>query len=107
MKIEVPDEIFGIKKFECEVISNNNVATFIKELRLKLPEGLNMDFRAGGYAQLYIPPFDIDFKDFDIEDEYKPDWDKYKVWDNKCVNDEEIFRLTQWLITLKKKVLFI
>tara|TARA_B100000427_G_scaffold329402_1_gene345458 strand:- start:5802 stop:7022 length:1221 start_codon:yes stop_codon:yes gene_type:complete len=92
MKIKIPDEIFSIKKFECEVISNHNVATFIKELRLKLPEGVDVDFRAGGYAQLYIPPFNCTFKDFDVEKEFCEDWDKFKLWDIKGSNDEEIFR---------------
>ncbi len=58
MKVQVPEEFFGVKKWECEVVANNNVATFIKELTLKLPEGENVDFRAGGYVQLEAPPFD-------------------------------------------------
>ena len=92
MKIKVPDEIFSIRKFECEVISNHNVATFIKDLRLRLPEGLDMDFRAGGYIQLYIPPYNLQYSEFDVEDEFKPDWDKFKLWDIKANNPEEIFR---------------
>ena len=92
LKIEIPEEIFNIQKFECTVRSNNNVATFIKELVLELPEGLDLDFKAGGYIQIYIPPYSIDFKDFDVEEEYRPDWDKYKLWDLKATNDEEIFR---------------
>lgn len=92
MSIKIPDEIFSIKKFECEVISNHNVATFIKELRLKLPDDVDVDFRAGGYVQLYIPPFNCSFKDFDVEKEFCGDWDKFKLWDIKGTNDEEIFR---------------
>ena len=92
IKIKIPDEIFSIKKFECEVISNDNVATFIKDLRVKMPENLDLDFRAGGYIQIYIPKFELDFKEFDVDKEYHPDWDKYKIWDNKCKNEEEVFR---------------
>ena len=80
LKINVPEEIFGVKEWECEVISNDNVATFIKELVLKLPEGENVDFRAGGYVQLEAPKYEIDYKDFDIQDEYHSDWDKFKFW---------------------------
>jgi len=92
MKIQIPEEIFSIQKFECEVISNDNVATFIKELKLKLPEGMDLGFKAGGYIQIYIPPYQLSYKEFDIEDEYREDWDKYKLWDLKASNDEEIFR---------------
>ena len=81
MKIQVPEEFFGVKKWECEVIANNNVATFIKELTLKLPEGENVDFRAGGYVQLEAPPFDVKFSDFDIDEEYRGDWDRFKFFD--------------------------
>jgi Na+-transporting NADH:ubiquinone oxidoreductase subunit F len=92
MKIEVPEEIFGVKEWECEVISNDNVATFIKELVLKLPEGENVDFRAGGYVQLEAPAYDIDYKSFDIQEEYHTDWDKFKIWDNKSINTEPVIR---------------
>jgi len=90
MKIQIPDEIFSIQKFECEVISNGNVATFIKELKLKLPEP--MEFKAGGYIQIYIPPYNMKYNEIDIEKEYHPDWDKYKLWDIKSTLDEEIYR---------------
>ena len=80
MKIEVDEEIFGVKRWTCEVVSNPNVATFIKELTLKLPEGEDVDFRAGGYVQLECPPHEVHYKDFDIEEEYHPDWDKFNVW---------------------------
>ncbi len=92
MKIEVPEEVFGVKKWECTVESNPNVATFIKELTLKLPEGENVDFRAGGYVQLECPPHEVDYKDFDIEDEYRPDWDKFNLWQYKSVVKETVIR---------------
>jgi len=80
MKIEIPAEIFSIKKWECEVVSNPNVATFIKELTLKLPEGENVDFKAGGYIQIECPPHNLKYSDFNIEKEYHEDWDKFKIW---------------------------
>lgn len=92
MKVEVPEEFFGVKKWECEVVSNNNVATFIKELVLKLPEGENVDFRAGGYVQLEAPPYDIKFSDFDIDEEYRADWERFKFFDLKAKNDETVIR---------------
>jgi Na+-transporting NADH:ubiquinone oxidoreductase subunit F len=93
MKIEVPHEIFGIKKWECEVISNRNVATFIKEFVVKLPEGERLDFRSGGYIQIDVPKCEVDFsKDIFVEEEYRGDWDKFKMWDLKMKNSEPIFR---------------
>lgn len=92
LNIHIPDEIFNIQKFECTVRSNKNVATFIKELVLELPKDQHLDFKAGGYIQIYIPPYHLSFKDFDIEEEYHPDWDKYNLWDINASNDEEIFR---------------
>ncbi len=92
MKIEVEDEVFGVKKWECTVESNPNVATFIKELTLKLPEGENVDFRAGGYVQLECPPYEIDFSSFDIEEEYQGDWKHFKFFDLKAVNKETVIR---------------
>ena len=92
MEVQIPAEIFGVKKWECTVVSNDNVATFIKELVLKLPEGENVDFRAGGYVQLECPPYEIDYKDFIIQDEYKPDWDKFNLWQYKAVNKENVIR---------------
>jgi len=80
MKIHVHEEVFGVKKWECTVRSNRNVATFIKELVLELPAGENVDFRAGGYIQIECPPYDCKFSDFDIEPEYREDWDKYNLW---------------------------
>ncbi|MBT5783228.1 MAG: NADH:ubiquinone reductase (Na(+)-transporting) subunit F [Candidatus Marinimicrobia bacterium] len=93
MKIQVPEEIFSIQKWECSVESNENVATFIKELVLNLPEGENLNFEAGGYIQIDIPEYhDLQFSDFNVEDEYHPDWDKFKIWDLVAHNDEPVFR---------------
>ena len=86
MKIEIPEEVFGVKQWECTVESNPNVATFIKELTLRLPEGENVDFRAGGYVQLECPPHVVKYKDFDIQEEYLDDWKKFGFLDleSKC-----------------------
>ncbi|GHC25330.1 NADH:ubiquinone reductase (Na(+)-transporting) subunit F [Aidingimonas halophila] len=92
MRIEVPEEVFGVKKWECEVISNPNVATFIKELNLRLPEGEDVDFRAGGYVQLVAPPYEVKFSDFDIEEEYRGDWEKFNLFDISHKSDEEVIR---------------
>jgi len=101
MRIEIPEEIFGIKKWECEVVSNYNVSTFIKEFVVKLPEGEVLDFQSGGYIQIDVPPIEVDFKNFDIDphpdlkhdkDIFRPDWDRFKLWDLKMKNDEPIFR---------------
>ena len=80
MTVEVPEEAFETKKWECTVRSNDNVATFIKELVLELPEGEDVAFKAGGYIQIEAPPHTVNYKDFDIQDEYHPDWDKFNVW---------------------------
>ncbi|TQV74382.1 NADH:ubiquinone reductase (Na(+)-transporting) subunit F [Denitrobaculum tricleocarpae] len=92
MKIRIPDEVFGVKKWRCRVRSNDNVATFIKCLVLELPEGENVDFRAGGYIQIECPPYKLDFKQFDVEEEYREDWDKFHLWDLKVDNQEEVMR---------------
>ena len=92
MVVEVPEEVFGVKKWETIVESNPNMATFIKELTLRLPEGEIVDFRAGGYVQLECPPFEINFSDFDIEEEYRGDWEHFKFFDQKCVNTEDTIR---------------
>ncbi len=93
MKIHVPDEIFSIQKWECKVKSNKNVATFIKELILDLPDDEILDFQAGGYIQIDIPEYkNLSFNDFFVEDEYHSDWDKYNVWGLVANNDEPIFR---------------
>ena len=101
MTVKVPEEIFGIKKWECEVVSNYNVASFIKEFVVRLPEGENLDFEAGGYIQVDVPTTTVDFKNVDITahpklgkapDEFKEEWDKFKLWDLKMVNPEPLFR---------------
>ena len=93
LTLQIPEEIFNIRKWECTVISNNNVATFIKELVLDLPKGETLNFKAGGYIQIDIPEYtNLLFKNFDVENEYRPDWDKYKIWDLVANNDESIFR---------------
>lgn len=92
LDIHVPPEIFGIKKWECEVVSNHNVATFIKEFVVRLPEGERLDFRSGGYIQIDVPKIEVDFKDMDIEEEYRDEWDKFKMWDLKMKNPEPIYR---------------
>ncbi|MGF1534296.1 MAG: NADH:ubiquinone reductase (Na(+)-transporting) subunit F [Bernardetiaceae bacterium] len=101
MRIRIPEEIFGIKKWECEVVSNYNVATFIKEFVVKLPEGETLEFESGGYIQIDVPAVTCHFKDMDIAprpndpagpEKYKEDWDKFNMWDLKMVNPEPIFR---------------
>jgi Na+-transporting NADH:ubiquinone oxidoreductase subunit F len=101
MRISIPEEIFGIKKWECEVVSNYNVASFIKEFVVKLPEGEELDFQAGGYIQVDVPPVEVDYKTIDITshpkmgkkpDEFQEEWDKFKLWDLKMVNKEPVFR---------------
>ena len=92
MRIEVPHEAFETKKWKCTVRSNENVATFIKELVLELPEGEDVGFRAGGYIQIEVPPHTLEYKTFDIGDEYKEDWDKYNVWQYKSVVNDTVVR---------------
>ena len=91
MKIQVAPEFFGVKQWECEVVSNDNVATFIKELVLKIPDGESVDFRAGGYVQLEVPPHEVHYKDFDIGEEYRGDWERFGLFDVVSkVNDTTI-----------------
>lgn len=97
MSLLIPEEVFGVKEWECEVISNRNVATFIKEFVVKLPEGESMDFKSGSYAQITIPKYDISYKDFDIRDKdgvdrFRSDWDKFGMWSLLSVNNEETVR---------------
>ncbi len=92
MSIQVPDEIFTIQKFECTVASNNNVATFIKELILNIDGGKELKFQAGGYIQIDIPKYKLSFKNFDIPQKYREDWDTFKLWDIESQNTEECFR---------------
>jgi Na+-transporting NADH:ubiquinone oxidoreductase subunit F len=101
MEIHIPEEIFGIKKWECEVVSNYNVSTFIKEFVVKLPDGETLDFESGGYIQIDVPKIEVDFSKFDItshpkmgkkSDVFKDEWDKFNLWSLKMVNKEEQFR---------------
>ncbi len=92
MVIRVPEEVFGVKSWECEVASNNNVASFIKEFVVKLPEGEKLNFKPGSYAQIEIPKFDIKYSDMDIDDRFKSEWDKFKLWPLTCKNEEETIR---------------
>ena len=92
MKVEVPEEVFGVKQWECTVESNPNMATFIKELTLKLPEGENVDFRAGGYVQLEAPPHHVKFSDFDIEEEYRGDWEHFGFFNLESKVTEPVIR---------------
>jgi Na+-transporting NADH:ubiquinone oxidoreductase subunit F len=89
MKVRVPEEFFEIAKLECTVRSNENVATFIKELVLELPENVQMDFRAGGYVQIEVPRFKVRFADFDIPARYRDDWEKFRLFDLELDSDEE------------------
>lgn len=92
MKIEVEPEFFGVKQWECEVISNHNVATFIKELVLKIPEGESVDFRAGGYVQLEVPPHEVEYKNFEIEERFRGDWEKFGLFNHKSKCDKTTIR---------------
>jgi Na+-transporting NADH:ubiquinone oxidoreductase subunit F len=92
MQIQVPEEVFGVKQWECTVESNPNVATFIKELTLRLPEGENVDFRAGGYVQLECPPHTVKYSDFDIDEEYRGDWERFKFFDLESTVTETTIR---------------
>ena len=92
LKIEVPPEAFETKKWKCKVQSNHNVATFIKEFKLDLPPGEEVDFKPGGYIQIEVPPHEIKYKDFDIEKEYHEDWDKFNVWRYVSKVEEPVIR---------------
>ena len=92
MKIEVPPEVFNVRKWTCKVRSNHNVATFIKELVLELPVGENVPFRAGGYIQIECPPGVVPYRDFQIEDEYRADWDKFNLWRYTSTVEEPVVR---------------
>lgn len=92
LQIQVPQAILGIKKMECEVVSNRNVASFIKEFVVRVPEGEKFDFLPGSYVQIDVPPYDIKFTDMEVDDKFRDEWDKYKMWGLTCRNDEETFR---------------
>jgi Na+-transporting NADH:ubiquinone oxidoreductase subunit F len=92
MKIEVPPEVFNVRKWKCNVRSNRNVATFIKELVLELPQGEEVPFRAGGYIQIECPPYEFTYEAIDVDERYREDWDKYNLWKIKAVNSEPVER---------------
>jgi Na+-transporting NADH:ubiquinone oxidoreductase subunit F len=92
MDIELPEEIFGVKKWECTVISNDNKATFIKELKLQIPDGESVPFRAGGYIQIEAPAHHVKYSDFDVPEEYREDWDKFNLFRYESVVNEECIR---------------
>lgn len=92
INMEVPHEVLGIKKWECTVVSNRNVATYIKEFVVKLPEGEILDFKSGGYIQIDVPKIEVDFKDMDIDEKFRPDWEKFKMFDLKMKNPEATYR---------------
>ncbi|MCF7354064.1 NADH:ubiquinone reductase (Na(+)-transporting) subunit F [Vibrio sp. CK2-1] len=92
MDIELPEEIFGVKKWECEVISNNNEATFIKEFKIAIPDGESVPFRAGGYIQIEAPAHHIKYSDFDIPQEYREDWEKFNLFRYESKVEEETIR---------------
>jgi Na+-transporting NADH:ubiquinone oxidoreductase subunit F len=106
MTVQVPDEVFGVKKYECEVVSNRNVASFIKELVVRLPPGDEIDFRAGGYIQIECPPHDLSYKDFDIDDEFRDEWDHYNLWRYEShVKNEEMRAYSMASYPLEKDVI--
>ncbi len=92
IEIELPAEVFDVKKWKCKVRSNDNVATFIKELILELPAGEDVPFRAGGYIQIECPPHTVEYKDFEVEDQYRGDWDQFNLWQYTSTVDEEVNR---------------
>jgi len=92
MEIELEESVFGVKKWDCEVISNDNKATFIKELKLKIPNGESVPFRAGGYIQIEAPAHHVKYKDFDIPEEYRGDWERFGFFDIESKVDEETIR---------------
>lgn len=92
MKIRVDESVFNVQKWNCEVVSNNNVATFIKEFKVRLPKGEKINFVSGDYIQIEIPPHDVDFQNFEVEDEYRGDWDQYKIWENRSTTTATVER---------------
>lgn len=92
ISMTIPESVLGIKKWECEVVSNNNISTFLKEFIVKLPEGETLKFKSGGYIQIDVPAIDVDFKDIDINETYKGDWERMKMFDLKMHNPEPTYR---------------
>ena len=114
MDINIPEEIFGIKKWECEVVSNYSVASFIKEFVVKLPEGENLDFKAGGYIQIDVPEVEVPYKNIDISpspqdpsgpEKFKGEWDKFKLWDLKMKMKSQFSVHILWQIIQPKVIL--
>ena len=92
LKIHVPEEVLGIKKWACEVVSNKNVATYIKEFVVKLPPGEELKFKSGGYIQIDVPQYEMSFRDIDVEPQFRDEWDRNKMWDLRMKNTTEAFR---------------
>ena len=92
IEMRIPEAVLGIKKWECTVVSNRNISTFLKEFVVKLPEGENLKFKSGGYIQIDVPALDVDFKDMDIDEKYKADWERMKMFDLKMHNPEPTYR---------------
>lgn len=92
LQVQVPEEVFGVSEWECTVVSNHNVASFIKEFTVRLPEGEAMNFKSGSYAQIAIPKFDVNFAEMEIDERFKAEWDKFKLWPLTCKNEEETIR---------------
>ena len=92
IRIQVSEEVFGVREWECTVVSNHNVASFIKEFTVRLPEGEKMDFKPGSYSQIKIPAYDLKFTDFDVNERFRGQWDKFAMWDLACRNDEPTIR---------------
>lgn len=92
LKIRVPESVFNVKKWDCEVVSNDNVATFIKEFIVRLPEGEKIDFTSGDYIQIEIPPYECSYQGYEVQEEYREDWDRFDLWRYQAKNDETIER---------------
>ncbi|WP_294142739.1 NADH:ubiquinone reductase (Na(+)-transporting) subunit F [uncultured Sanguibacteroides sp.] len=92
IEMKIPESVLGIKKWECEVVSNNNISTFLKEFVVKLPEGETLKFKSGGYIQIDVPAIDVDFKDIEISEKYRADWERMKMFDLKMHNPEATYR---------------
>lgn len=92
IEMTIPESVLGIKKWECEVVSNRNISTFLKEFVVKLPEGENLKFKSGGYIQIDVPAIDVDFKTIEVDEKYRPDWERMKMFDLKMHNPEATYR---------------
>jgi Na+-transporting NADH:ubiquinone oxidoreductase subunit F len=92
IRIIVPESVFGVKEWECTVVSNRNVSSFIKEFTVKLPEGEVMNFQPGSYSQIAIPRYEMSYRDIDVDERFRGEWDKFNLWDLACRNGEETIR---------------